>query len=75
MQEFICKNCGASLDLSQAENGVIKCGFCRSVFTVPKPVTSPASLNFLYMGEHDLDACNFDGAYTAFKTAAELDLN
>ena len=27
------------------------------------------------MGEHDLDTCKFDEAYTAYKKAAELDPN
>lgn len=69
----ICKNCGAQLDAGAASNGVIRCGYCRSVFTLPKKEASPAALQFLRIAEHDLDTGNFDGAYEGYKKAAELD--
>lgn len=70
---FKCKNCGASVDLSKAISGVIECGYCFSKFTVPKKEASPAALDFLRHGEHDLDTGKFDDAYIAFNKAAELD--
>lgn len=70
---FKCKNCGNPLDLSNAANGVIGCEYCHSIFTVPKKEASPAALSFLRQGEHDLDTCNFDDAYLAYKKAAEYD--
>ena len=66
-----CKNCGAPLDPSTAQGGVVRCSYCRSSFTLPK--TDGAAREFLYQGEHDLDTCEFDKAYSAYRKAAELD--
>lgn len=66
-----CKNCGAALDARGAENGVVTCDFCYSAFTLAKKQTTPKALEFLNMGEHELDVCNFDGAYKAYRKAAE----
>lgn len=66
-----CKNCGAALDSRGAENGVVTCDFCYSAFTLAKKQTPPKALEFLNMGEHELDVCNFDGAYKAYRKAAE----
>lgn len=74
MEEIIqrkCKNCGAALELDNAENGVVTCEFCYSTFTLAKRQTTPKALEFLNMGEHELDICNFDGAYKAYRKAAE----
>lgn len=68
-----CKNCGADIDLSKAINGIVECDFCFSKFTLPKKDLSPAALSFLRQGEHNLDTCKFDDAYTAFSKAAEYD--
>ena len=68
-----CKTCGEPLDLNLAQNGVIKCAICDSVFTLPKVDASQKVLDFLSQGEHDLDTCRFDDAYTAFNKACELD--
>ena len=70
-----CKNCGASINLSGAVDGVVQCEYCHSIFTVPKKEIDPSALSFLRMGEHNLDTCKFDDAYTAYKKAAELDSN
>lgn len=66
-----CKNCGAALDEKGAGNGVVTCDFCYSAFTLAKKQTTPKALEFLNMGEHELDVCNFDGAYKAYRKAAE----
>ena len=73
LQQFRCKTCGEPLDLSKAQNGVIKCAICDSIFTLPKDNADQKVLSFLSQGEHDLDTGKFDDAYTAFYRAAELD--
>lgn len=75
MQDLKCKNCGASLNFSEAVNGIFKCKFCRQTFTVPKPDVHPDTLSFIRCGEHDLDTGKFDDAYSAFKKASEADSN
>ncbi|HBD05980.1 MAG TPA: hypothetical protein DCY93_01025, partial [Firmicutes bacterium] len=70
-----CKNCGATIDLSKAKDGVVECEYCGSIFTIPKKETSTEALSFLHQGEHDLDTCRFDDAYTAYSKAAEYDSN
>ncbi len=71
--EFICKYCTAPLTLQEAVGSVVRCVHCGNVQTLPKKDVSPAALSFLRMGEHDLDTCKFDEAYTAYAKAAELD--
>ncbi len=71
--EFLCKYCGAPLELEKAIGGVVRCVYCNNAQTLPKTDVSPAALSFLRMGEHDLDTCDFDKAYTAYAKAAELD--
>lgn len=68
-----CKNCGGTLDLTKARNGVVECAYCGSKLTVPKTIASSDALDSLRQGEHDLDTCKFDDAYTAFAKAAEYD--
>lgn len=68
-----CKHCGHLNEIGKAINGVIECEYCFSKFTVPKKDISPAALSFLRQGEHDLDICKFDDAYTAYAKAAEYD--
>ncbi len=73
MEETICKYCGAPLNVREAVGGTVRCVYCNNVQTLPKGDVSPAALSFLRMGEHDLDTCKFDEAYTAYQKAAELD--
>lgn len=73
MHELKCKNCKSPLNLAKAQHGVVECAYCLSTFTVPKEETNPAALDFLRTGEHELDGCAFDKAYTAFQKAAEYD--
>ena len=73
LQQQKCKTCGEPLDLSKAINGVVKCAICDSVFTLPKVDASQKVLDFLSQGEHDLDTCRFEDAYSAFNKACELD--
>lgn len=70
---FKCKNCEASLNLSEAVNGVIRCNCCQSIFTVPKKEQNSDALNFLNIGELNLDAGKFDEAYLAFEKASQCD--
>ena len=74
-QKFKCKTCGNPLDdlVAASLNGLVECPSCYNVWTIPKKETSPEALQFLRMGEHDLDTCKFDDAFTAYKKAAELD--
>ncbi len=75
LRTYECKNCGAGLDLTKSENGIVQCESCKSVFTIPKKEVSTAALNFIRSGEHDLDTGKFDDAYSAFSKAAEYDKN
>lgn len=68
----VCPSCGASIDVNKITNGVVQCDFCQSYFTAYKEKPSPAALAFLRQGEHNLDTCKFDDAYTAYAKAAEL---
>lgn len=68
-----CKLCGAELDLSKAENGVVKCPYCRTQSAVPNSALSAKAIDMLSLGEHELNSCNFDAAYEAFKKAAAQD--
>ena len=74
-QNFKCKTCGLPLDSLAAlsTNGLVECTSCFNVWTIPKKETSPAALQFLRMGEHDLDIGKFDDALTAYSKAAQLD--
>ena len=73
MEELRCKNCDAGIDVRRAVGGVVKCSFCGSVFTLPKPEQDSRVLSQLGIGQNELDCCAFDRAYTAFSKAAELD--
>ena len=46
-----------------------------SIFTIPKKDSNNEVLQFLQIGEHNLDACHFDEAYTAFEKASQLNDN
>ncbi len=72
LQSFKCKNCGALFPATTNENGVLKCEYCDSIFTIPKKDSNNEVLQFLQIGEHNLDACHFDEAYTAFEKASQL---
>ena len=72
LQSFKCKNCGALFQATTNENGVLKCEYCDSIFTIPKKDSNNEVLQFLQIGEHNLDACHFDEAYTAFEKASQL---
>lgn len=73
--EFKCKNCGNVIPLHTAENGVLRCEYCLSTYTLPKETTDSAALDFLRAGELELEACAFDRAYIAFRKCAERDEN
>ena len=73
MEELRCKNCDAGIDVRRAVGGVVKCSFCGSVFTLPKPEQDSRVLSQLGIGQNELDCYAFDRAYTAFSKAAELD--
>ncbi len=69
---LFCKCCGALLDPATAVGRVIRCTFCGGAFLMSRDASSKAQ-SFLDQGEHDLDTCKFDEAYTAYQKAAELD--
>ncbi len=73
--QFKCKTCGTPLDALAAasRNGLVECPACFNVWTIPRREASPAAISFLRMGEHGLDTCKFDEAYSAYAKAAELD--
>lgn len=70
-----CKSCGEPLDaLAMAStDGLVECPCCHNVYTLPKKEIKPATLDCLRQGEHDLDTCRFDDAYTAYSKATEYD--
>lgn len=72
LQSFKCKNCGAVMQATQNENGVLSCEYCGCEFTIPVKNSNSEVLQFLRMGEHYLDICRFDEAYTAFEKASQL---
>ena len=74
IKRFTCKTCGADLGelLAKAASGVVKCPYCDSVWTVSKKQTSVEAIQFIAIGEHELDVCKFDEAFSAFKKAAEI---
>ena len=71
--ESKCKCCGAPMESAGAENEVITCKYCGSVFTVPKAETVPEALDLIRIGNHKLDVCRFSDAYAAFERAAKID--
>ena len=77
LQPFKCRTCGEPLDVLAAasENGLVTCPSCQNVWTLPKKEASPAALQFLHTGEHELDVGRFDDALLAYQKAAELDPN
>ena len=36
LQSFKCKNCGGIMQAVANEEGVLKCEYCESIFTIPK---------------------------------------
>ena len=73
VKEFRCKTCDAVLDMSTARDGVVECKFCHNVYTIPKEEAKSDTREQLAIASHELDACSFDRAYTAFSKAAEID--
>ena len=73
LSESKCKCCGAPMESAGAENEVITCKYCGSIFTVPKAETAPEALDLIRIGNHDLDVCRFSDAYAAFERAAKID--
>lgn len=67
-----CSNCGAQLDPSTVRGGVIECPFCHSKHIAARSQSDEA-LEFLKIGEHDLDTCRFADAYDAYAKAAQAD--
>lgn len=66
-----CKSCGSILDYSKVVGGVVECIHCGRKHTVAK--SDSAAKNYLDMGMHGLDTCDFDDAFIAYQKAAELD--
>lgn len=72
LQSFKCKNCGGIMQAVANEEGVLKCEYCESIFTIPKIDSDAEVLQYLNIGEHGLDTCHFDDAFTAYQKAALL---
>lgn len=74
-QDLICKTCGSLLneEARQSTDGLVTCPYCHNVWTIPRKETASAALQFLQLGEHELDICRFDDAYSAYQKAAEID--
>ena len=70
-----CKTCGSPLNeqAAQSANGVVKCPFCGNVWTIAKKETDPRALEFLRIGEHELDVGHFQEAFEAYDKSAECD--
>ncbi len=57
LQSFKCKNCGGIMQAVANEEGVLKCEYCESIFTIPKIDSDAEVLQYLNIGEHGLDTC------------------
>ncbi len=75
LTESKCRNCAAPLNPAEAQDGVIRCDYCGSVFTLPKKDTEPEALDAIRIGNHELDICRFDDAFASFNKAAQIDPN
>ena len=73
--ELRCKNCGGALNAEAAEEGVIECKYCHSLFAVNRKETLPEAVAQLRIAENELDNNAFDRALTAYKRAIEIDAN
>lgn len=71
LTEMVCKNCGAPLNVENAEGGVVRCGYCKSVFAVAKKETDVEAVALMRIAENELDNHDFDRAYTSYKKAAD----
>ena len=71
--ELRCKNCGGTLNIDEAQDGVIRCKYCKSLFAVHKKETSPEAVTQLKIADNELENNAFDRALTAYKRAAEID--
>ncbi len=71
MKENQCANCRAPLRLDAAKNGVIRCEYCDSEFTLPKDDTVSEAVAAIFAGKHELDVCRFDDALVSFTHAAQ----
>lgn len=69
MVENQCANCKAPLRLELANNGVIRCEYCGSEFTLPKDDTVSEAVSAIIAGKHELDVCRFNDAYVSFEQA------
>ncbi len=70
-----CKLCGEPLDITKAVGGAVQCGYCGTMYTLPKETADDRLLNFLDSGELSLDKGDFEGAMTSYSKAAEIDGN
>ncbi len=68
-----CVNCGNHLDASKIINGVIRCEYCGSEFTVARS-DNEQSLEYLRAADVALGLCKFDDARIAYGKAAEYDV-
>lgn len=66
-----CPQCGAGLDLSLAENGLVPCKYCGQKIPLSKENTPPSALYYLRIGDSNLYDCKFDSAYSAYEKAAK----
>ena len=73
LQGYECENCAAPLDLTTAKNGVIQCPACRRKIPVPDSDCTRELLAQLSIADNELDNCEFDRAYEAYKKATEID--
>lgn len=73
VKEIKCKNCGNPLNVNNAVDGVLECEYCHSFITLPKQETSPEALEYIRIGQHELDSSKFDEAYIAFEKASQCD--
>ncbi len=73
LNDFVCKNCGNTLDVTNAHNGIIECKYCHSIFTLPKENASNNTKTLLQIANNQLDLCEFDKAYDSFNKVLEED--
>lgn len=72
LENLQCKNCGNNLDITKAQNGIIKCDHCGSIFTLPKNNLSDDAKINLINAQNLLDSAKFSDARAFFEKVKNI---
>lgn len=70
---FECAACGAPLDMANANNGICRCRYCAYTNILAKENQTDEVLQYLHMGDNEINNSAFERAYNAYRKAADLD--